>query len=266
MRIAVLGCGYVGEAAAIHWKKEGLTVTATTRQSNRIAYLQTIADHVFLLGPQPFGLFLSTQDALLISVAPDASSDYASTYLHTAQLVAKEASRTPSLKQILYTSSLSVYGDHIGNWVDETTLPAPLSENSKILLEAEQVLLNCSSENLKVCIFRLGEIYGPGREIEARIKRMIHTPFAGTGDSYTNLIHQTDIVSALDFALKKNLQGIYNLCNDIHIPRRLFYQEICQRENLPPVQWDPARTSSHQGNRRASNQKLKNEGFLFHTT
>ena len=124
MRIAVLGCGYVGEAAAIHWKKEGLTVTATTRQSNRIAYLQTIADHVFLLGPQPFGLFLSTQDALLISVAPDASSDYASTYLHTALLVAKEASRTPSLKQILYTSSLSVYGDHkeIG-WMKRLSLP-----------------------------------------------------------------------------------------------------------------------------------------------
>ena len=120
-------------------------------------------------------------DALLISVAPDSSSDYTSTYLQTAQLIAKEAPKISSLKHILYTSSLSVYGDHQGNWVIKHS-PAPANENAKILLETEKTLLNCSTNNLKVCVN--GEIYGPGREIENRLKRMIHSPFQAQGDPY----------------------------------------------------------------------------------
>ena len=193
MKIAIIGCGYVGQAAALHWKKEGYTISAATRQASRIAALEDIADNVFLLNSQPLAAFLSKQDALLISVAPDSASDYASTYLHTAQTIAKEAAARCSLKQILYTSSLSVYGDHQGNWVDEKTVPLPEHENAKILLATEQVLLNCATETLKVCIFRLGEIYGPGREIENRIKRTIDKPFSGTGESYTNIIHLADI-------------------------------------------------------------------------
>lgn len=257
MRIGILGCGYIGEAAALHWKEQGHIVTATTRHPNRIPHLQTIADHVFLLN-SPLEEFLAKQEALLIAVAPDTHSDYAATYLQTAQQVAN--TKSPSLKHILYTSSLSVYGDHQGNWVDENTPPSPIGENGRILLEAEEAL---RASHTPTCIFRLGEIYGPGREIEQRIRRTIHSPFPGDGSSYTNLTHQTDCVRALDFALKNNLQGIYNLCGDYHVPRRLFYEEICKKENLPPVQWDPTRKSLHAGNRRASNSKLKDAGFAF---
>lgn len=263
MNIGILGCGYVGQAAALPWKKSGYTLSATTRQISRIPDLETIVDQVYLIDSQSFNRFLATQDILLISVAPDSPSDYAVTYLDTAKRVAERTRKLPSLRQILYTSSLSVYGDHQGEWIDEKTPPVPTTVNAKILLEAEQVLLNCATADLKVCIFRLGEIYGPGREIEERIRRTIHTSFAGTGASYTNLIHLEDIVRALDFALQHQLDGIYNLCSDEHIPRQLFYDRICKKERLPPVQWDPARTSPHQGNRRASNAKLKNEGFTF---
>lgn len=263
MKVCILGCGYVGSAAALLWRERGLTVSAVTRQTSRMAHLQTLADQVFCLDSQSLHSILAQQNALLISVAPDPSSDYASTYLKTAQLIAEQADKQPSLRQIIYTSSLSVYGDHQGNWIDEYTPPAPMNQNAKILLEAERILLSCASEHLKVCVFRLGEIYGPGREIENRLKRTISQPFAGTGSSYTNLIHLDDIVGALDFALEHHLQGIYNLCSDFHIPRRLFYQEICKREDLSSVQWDPGRASPHQGNRRASNLKIKKAGFEF---
>ncbi len=265
MRIGIIGCGYVGQKIALQWKQAGHRLSVTTRRPERISYLASFADSVYLLESQSLHSFVHQQEALLISVAPDSSSDYASTYLQTAKQVAEEANRTSTLKQILYTSSTSVYGDHEGAWVDELTPPKFAHDNARILYETEQILLECTSENLHVCILRLGEIYGPDREIEQRLRRMQmqSQPFAGTGQSYTNLIHVTDIVNALHFALTQRLQGVYNLCNDFHVLRSEFYAQICQREHLPPVQWNAQSISPHAGNRRVSNQKIKNAGFLF---
>ena len=134
MRIGILGCGYVGEAAALHWKMEGHGLSATTRSQDRIPYLSHFIDHVYLLESHSLAHFLSELDILLISVAPDKASDYASAYLQTAQNVVKELPKCPNLKQILYTSSLSVYGDHKGRWIDEKALALQSNENTKILL------------------------------------------------------------------------------------------------------------------------------------
>jgi nucleoside-diphosphate-sugar epimerase len=263
MKIGILGCGYVGQAAALHWKEAGHYVTASTRKFERFSHLENIANEVCLLTEHSFPYFIEKQKALLICVAPDAASDYASTYLETAKCVAKHTDRASNLQQIIYTSSTSLYGDQEGAWVDENMPIQHLDENKRILYETEQILLSTSSQNRHICILRLGEIYGPGREIEARLKRMQHQSFAGNGESYTNLIHLSDIVNALHFALTHQLQGIYNLCNDFHIKRRQFYQEICQKENIPSIQWDPTRQSFHGGNRRVSNEKIKNAGFTF---
>lgn len=263
MKIGILGCGYVGQATALPWKKEGHHVAVTTRKFERVSPLKNIANEVCLLTEHSLPSFIAQQEALLISVAPDASSDYASTYLETAKRVTEQISNASNLRQIMYTSSTSLYGDQGGAWVDEEMPIQCLDNHRRILCETEQILLKTSSDNLHVCILRLGEIYGPGREIEERLKRMHHQPFAGNGESYTNLIHVNDIVNALHFALTHQLQGVYNLCSDFHMTRRQFYENICQKENIPSIQWDPTRTSVHGGNRRVSNQKIKNAGFTF---
>lgn len=263
MKIGIIGCGYVGQAAAVYWKQKGHQIAVTTRQPSRIAFLQTFADKVHLLEHNSLPSFIAQQEIVLISVAPDPSSNYSSTYLHTAKQVAKEIAQYTSLKQILYTSSTSVYEDHQGEWVDENTPISPLNENNQILHETERVLLDCASENLKVCVLRLGEIYGPDRKIEDRLRRMLHQPFPGSGLTYTNLIHLTDIVQALDFALQQRCQGTYNLCSDFHESRKNFYDILCQIEHLPPIQWNASLRNWHQGNKRVSNQKIKKEGFRF---
>lgn len=263
MKIGIVGGGYVGQAIASHWKQQEHQVAITTRRSERITFLQTFANQVCFLGSQSLNSFIAEQETLLICVAPGPCSDYASTYLHTARQAVEQAARCPALQQIFYTSSTSVYGDHTGAWVDEMTPIMPTHENAKILYETEQTLLGCASNHLNVCIMRLGEIYGPGREIENRLRRMQHQSFAGSGDSYTNLIHLTDIVLALDFALRHSLKGIYNLCSDFHIPRQLFYERLCQEKQIPHIKWDPARSNLHHGNRRVSNQKIKATGFAF---
>jgi nucleoside-diphosphate-sugar epimerase len=263
MKIGIIGCGYVGQAMALRWKPEGHTIAVTTRHPEKVPFFESLAHHVHVLKEGTLNNFLSQQDVVLVSVAPGASSDYRSTYLNTAHQIKEQIAHTPRLKYVLYTSSTSVYGDHQGAWVDENTSIVPAHEQARILHETEQVLLSCASTHLKVCILRLGEIYGPGREISERLRRMQSQSFAGTGKSYTNLIHLTDIVEALDFTLQKRLEGIYNLCNDFHVPRRQLYEQLCQQKGIPPLQWDPTKTSQHAGNKRVSNQKIKTAGFVF---
>jgi nucleoside-diphosphate-sugar epimerase len=259
MRICIIGCGYVGKAAAIQWKKEGHEITVTTRSLERAYQLRPIADLVYILDEDWYKL-LDKQDVVLLSVAPDAKSDYIQTYLRTAENLVQVVKHS-SVSQIIYTGSTSIYGDHEGNWVDEQTPPQPMNANAQILLTTEHTLLKAETDQRKVCIFRLGEIYGPGRSIAERVRKMQGSSFPGNGENYTNLVHQDEILSALDYAVKQKLNGIYNLCNDIHIARKEMYQEICQAQGWPEVQWNPAVKSPHAGNKKVSNEKLKSVGW-----
>lgn len=265
MKIGIIGCGYVGQAAALQWKKTaGHEISATTRSVEKMSHLQTIVDHVYLLNAShPLQTFIEQQEVLLIAVAPGGTSDYIATYLETAKSVAEAVERAPHLQQIIYTSSTSVYGDHQGAWVNEMTPLIPANENGWILAETEKILLGCASECRKACVFRLGEIYGPGREIAQRLRRMQGRVFAGMGEAYTNLIHLEEIVRASDFALTHRLSGLYNLCEDYHLPRRELYDKLCREEGLPAIQWDPSQVNPHAGNKRVSNEKLKEAGFDF---
>lgn len=268
MNVAIIGCGYVGKAAARFWKAAGHSVTATTRNPDHVAELQSIVDHVILLQGNNLSEILAqalvNQEVILLSVAPDDASQYESTYLNTAQALVKAVKRLPMLRQILYTSSTSVYGDQQGQWVDENTPPAPNNDNTKILLATEQILLASQSDNRYVCIFRLGEIIGPGRELSSRLRRLNGQSLSGSGDNYTNLTHIDDIVGAIDFAVSHQLQGVYNLCGDLHILRRDLYHQICEKHGLPHVVWNGSVTSVHGGNKRVSSVKLVAAGYSFY--
>ncbi len=263
MRIGILGCGYVGLAAAHYWKRTGHHISVTTRKQERLASLKQVADEVYLIKDHQLFHFLSEIEVLLISVATDLGSTYLSTYLHTAQQIVELLPKLPNLKHILYTSSTSVYGDFQGNWVEETTPLTSLSDNGQCLYQTEQTLLEKTVGRQCVVILRLGEIYGPGRHVSDRLKKPPPIILPGNGEQYTNFIHLTDIIRALDFALTESLNGLFNLCNDLHQTRRAFYDKLCQQTNLPKVIWDPSRVNPHGGNKKVSNQKLKNLGFVF---
>src|SRR5947208_8294308 len=74
---------------------------------------------------------LKQAEALLVSVPPREDGDPV-----LAQF-ADSIAAAPNLRSIVYLSTIGVYGDHKGDWVDETTPPAPLSERSRERLAAE---------------------------------------------------------------------------------------------------------------------------------
>lgn len=267
MNIVIIGCGYIGTEIAALFKKKGHHVTATTRHPERLEELSKVAQRcVVLKGNDEDELIplIVDNDVVIITVAADSPDLYESAYLNTAQIFRHLALEMDSPRHLIYTSSTSVYGDHHGQWVDETSELRATSENARILMEAEKQYLSLEQLGWHVCILRLSEIYGPGRELSSRVKNLEGNVLPGTGDHYTNMIHKTDCGYAIDYALRHHLEGIYNLSDDEHPHRKDLYDTVAHMFHLPKVKWDPKHASLHNGNKRVSNHKIKAEGFAFH--
>ncbi|MEO1403183.1 MAG: SDR family oxidoreductase [Cyanobacteria bacterium J06635_1] len=268
-RATIIGCGYVGMAVAKCWRQQGLTVTATTTRPERIPELETVADRArVLIGSDPGALqdCLSDQQVVLVCVGSKRGTSYADTYLKTAKTLVEVLPQT-QVQQLIYTSTYSVYGQHHGSWVTEETPVEPATDNGKVIATAEQTYLSAARPNRKVCIFRLGGIYGPGRELAKIYGRSAGKTRPGTGEEASNWVHLDDIIGAIDFAREPGLDGVYNLVQD-EIPMvKTLIDRVCQHNNLTPISWDPSQPSARPYNAKVSNQKLKAAGYrLVHPT
>jgi nucleoside-diphosphate-sugar epimerase len=267
MKIAIIGCGYVGKAVAQDLRiKSDCVITATTTTQERVPELETIAQRVVVIKGDDLDAVTSViqnQDAVLLSVGASNGKQYEEVYLQTAKIVVAALKAAPTVRQLIYTGSYAVYGDQKGEWVDEDCAIAPANQNGEIMSETEQVLLSASSSNLKVCVFRLGGIYGPGRELIKIFGRAAGTTRPGTGEDPSNWVHLDDIVGAVTFALKHPLQGIYNLVQNVPLSVGELFDCLFERHNLAKVSWDASVPSGRPYNARVSNQKLQRAGYRF---
>ncbi|MGL5082523.1 MAG: SDR family oxidoreductase [Microcoleaceae cyanobacterium] len=271
MQAIIIGCGYVGSAVANFWQQTlGFKVTVTTTTPDRVTALKSIADRVIVLqGNDPIGLrsALQGQHLVLLSVGAKGRDPqaYQLAYLETAKTLASVLPEVPSVQHIVYTGSYALYGDHQGALVDETTPVAPLNENGHTLHQTEQVLLSAAHDSLKVCILRLGGIYGPGRELLKIWSRIAGTTRPGDGAEPTNWIHLDDIVGAIEFVRRYQLSGIYNLVDQSELTLRELIDQVCEQHNLPKVIWDTSKPSSRLYSVRVSSQKIQQAGYqLIH--
>ncbi|MFK8182556.1 MAG: SDR family oxidoreductase [Phormidesmis sp.] len=264
MKVAIIGCGYVGTAVAQQWKAQGLDVLATTTQEARVEELSVIASKVeVLVGTDRDRLqaALSDREAVLLCVSSRRGANYSDTYLSTAQTIAEVLPHTP-VAQLIYTSSCSIYGQHHGAWVTEQMPPKPITDNGKIIEQTEETLLSATTPQQKVCVLRLGGIYGPERTLERIYSRAAGTTRPGKGEEGTNWVHLSDIVRGIEWARAHQLSGLYNLVQDEVPTVRALIDEVCDRHNLAPVTWDETQPSTRK-NVRVSNAKIKGTGFDF---
>lgn len=260
----IIGCGYVGMAVATHWRQHGVTVTATTTRPSRLPELTPIAHQAIVLNandPNALREALTHQEVVLLSIGAPNASAYETTYLHTAKAMAQTLAQAPSVRQVIYTGSYAVYGDQQGEWVTEATPVQPANRNGEILAETEQVLLDAANSHCRVCVLRLGGIYGPGRELVKIFGRAAGTTRPGDGNDASHWIHLEDIVGAIEFTRTHHLHGIYNLVQDVPLTTGELLHRVFAAHHLPPVQWDTTQSSTRPYNARVSNEKLRAAGY-----
>ena len=269
MKLAIIGCGYVGSAAGYLWHQAGHEVTVTTTTPAKKTELQAIASKVVVLTGNDLEKIedvVADRDVVLLSVGSKQRTPetYRQAYLQTARNVVAGIKAGSRVKQLIYTSSYGILSHKDGDVVDETINVEPKDEFGEILYKTEKTLLSVPETELKTCILRLTGIYGPRRELIKIFSRLSGTTRPG-GERYTNWVHLIDIVRAIDFAREKQLQGIYHLNSDEFMTIKEFLERLFQAHNLPPVTWDSSQPSARSTNMRLSNQKIKDAGFeLIH--
>lgn len=147
-------------------------------------------------------------DALLISAPPGENGDPVLTALRTALDAA------PHLRSVVYLSTIGVYGDHGGGFVDEHTPPTPISPRGEARVAAENAWRSFGARRgVAIAVLRLGGIYGPGRNALIQVKTGTARRIDKPGQLF-NRVHVADIAQAVDAAFAKQAGGIFNLVDD----------------------------------------------------
>jgi nucleoside-diphosphate-sugar epimerase len=219
--LVCLGVGYSAQHYIALYGKRFDRIVGTTRTEDNAAVLRSrrfggnAAEIVVFEGnsiSSELAAAIADATVLLVSIPPDRDSDPMLTHLRDALASA------PRLKSIVYLSTIAVYGNHDGRWIDETTplSPALTRASSRIDAECAWQALG-EAHGIPVAIIRIAGIYGPGANALETVKagraRRIFKP----GQVF-NRIHVADLAQiidkAIDTALTRGAGGIFNAADD----------------------------------------------------
>jgi len=260
MRILIAGCGYVGTALGLRLARAGHEVWGLRRDPGQLpAPIRPVSAD--LLDPL-LEIQLPHVDRVVYAVSADGSSEeqYRAAYVNGVAnfLDALESPGDPPL-QLVFVSSTAVYGDAGGEWVDETTAPAPNDYRGALVLEGEELVRAGSIPS--VCL-RLGGIYGPGRTRLLERVRSGEAKCPGGEPIWSNRIHRSDAAGALMHLLTTDpLDGTYIGVDDEPAPICEVYRYVAGLLGAPEPQVDAG--GSRRSNKRCSNRLLIASGYHF---
>ena len=174
---------------------------------------------------------LAVATHLLVSAPPGPYGDPALLH-HGADIAA-----APRLAWIGYLSTIGVYGDRAGTWVDERDEPQPTSGRSRWRRDAEIAWQQLAAASGKRCVlFRLAGIYGPGRSAIDNVRSGRAKRIVKPGQKF-NRIHVEDIASAVLASMSgRGTSDVYNLCDDEPSPPQdvIAYAATLLGAPMPP--------------------------------
>ncbi|CAH1659061.1 NAD(P)-dependent oxidoreductase [Hyphomicrobiales bacterium] len=271
MNILILGLGYSAGFFARAALARGWAVTGTVRSAEKAAELSREGIRTLVFGgfavSSALAKAVAEADAVLVSVQPAEDGDPALGPLRAALMAA------PNLRWIGYLSTIGVYGDQGGAWIDEATPPAPTNARTRQRVEIEEAWLELGRDSGKpVQIFRLSGIYGPGRNAITKLRAGTANRLIKPGQVF-NRIHVDDIAGVLMASLAQPRQGaIYNVTDDEPGPPQDVITFAADLTGLTPppeipfeqAQLSPMAASFYGESKRVSNALVKREfGYAF---
>ena len=258
------GLGFSSINAAQAMRENGFVrIGGTVRSPEKAAHLRADGiDAVQFDGATPgpeVGPALDTASHVILSIAPDEAGDPA-LRLHRADLDA-----AGQLQWLCYYSTVGVYGDFDGEWIDETAPLVPRNMRSDRRVLAEQAWRDYAAERgMPLCVLRLAGIYGPGRSSFSKLRAGTARRVIKQGQVF-NRIHVADIARVTALAAEQRLDGTFNLADDEPAPPQDVIAHAAQMIGLdvPPdlpietAEMTPMQRSFYRDNKRVSNRAIK---------
>jgi nucleoside-diphosphate-sugar epimerase len=145
-----------------------------------------------------------------------------------------DLARATSLTWVGYLSTIGVYGDAGGAWVDEDTPPCPASERARRRCIAEDGWRAFgAATGTRVQVFRLPGIYGPSRSAIDALREGTARRIVKPGQVF-NRIHVADIAGALHHAMTSaGPDGVFNITDDEPSPPQDVVAHAARLLGLP---------------------------------
>ncbi|MBA2664234.1 MAG: NAD-dependent epimerase/dehydratase family protein [Bradymonadaceae bacterium] len=204
-KILIIGAGYAGLQIAHMAREQGLAVAGTTRSVQTVEQLEAMGAAAVLWDVLEDDVarlkgLLDAETAVIYSVPtlfdawkPAGGQGLARHVAPVARVL--EACAAARVARLIYLSSTSVYGDHGGAWIDESSERRPDSPAGQMRRDIEDCVLGFG-DRLDVNVAQLVGIYGPGRTLVAMLESGRYTLVDG-GKKVTNRIHVEDIAQAV---------------------------------------------------------------------
>lgn len=257
MHLLNLGHGYTAQALSDIVTAHGGRVTAATRSDEKWDQLNA-KGYTAKRWSDITAQDIQSATCVLLSAAPKSTGDPVFNALPDVF-----RGPLPNMTWMGYLSTIAVYGDQDGGWVDESAPLTPSSARGRHRVEAEATWLGL--DHLPMHVFRLGGIYGPNRgpfeKVSAGKARRIIKP----GQVF-NRAHVEDIAEALWASIQLPTEGeAFNIVDNEPAPPQDVLSYAADLLNLPPLadvdfataDMSPMARAFYDENKRVRNTKLK---------
>ena len=254
------GHGYTAQALTPHLNEKGWTVFGTSRSKDNFSNIEKSGAIPILWGSDELRSVIRKAALVLSSVAPKDGND------PVIQIYGEDLKENSNqIKWAGYLSTIGVYGDTEGGWVDESSPLKPSTNRGIARVNAEKKWLK--NNFLPSHIFRLGGIYGPNRGPFQKVLQGKAVKIIKPGQVFSRM-HIHDIVQTLLASISQpKPYSIYNLCDDNPAPPQdvlTYAAKLLCVEQPPTVSFENADLSEmarsfYAENKRVSNKLIKSE-------
>lgn len=254
------GHGYSSQALGRILLRRDWRVIGTTRSEDKATRLMQSGVEPRIWPGADMIPALDAATHLLISAAPDDEGDPV-----LAALGSEIAKRAGQFAWVGYLSTTGVYGDHDGDWVDETTSLTPATKRGIARMQAEAAW--AAIPDLPLHIFRLAGIYGPGRGPFAKVRNGTARRIIKQGQVFSRT-HVADIARVLDASIKApNPGAAYNVCDDDPAPpedviayaAELLGMPVPPAEDYETADMTPMARSFYAESKKVRNDRIKDD-------
>ena len=263
MKVFFFGLGYCAEA--LIRRTPSIEPSGTARTAAHVAELRArdVEAYAFDGVSAQAGVedAIAEAEAIVVSIPPQEDNGPLPRF-------AAAMARAKALRRIVYYSTIGVYGDHGGRWVDEESATLTRSPRGLARLAEEARWRGAGrAAGAEVDVLRLPGIYGPGRDRNAiarlaagEARRIVKPGYV------SNRAHVDDIAEVARLVLERGLEGrIWNVADDEPSPPEdvIVYAASLlgvappPEEPFDPATMSPLAASFYLDSRRVSNAKAK---------
>ena len=215
MRVFFFGLGYC--ARRLIERERWIEASGTARTTEAVNALRRGGIEAYQFDGAAAGpgleAALAMAETIIVSIPPREGASAALDRFGAAIAAAS------ALRRIVYYSTIGVYGDHSGGWVDETSATRTRTARGLARLEDEaRWTAAARAHGAEADILRLAGIYGPGRNALVNLRRGEARRIVKPGQVF-NRAHVDDIAEICSLVLMRGLKGqVWNVADDEPAP------------------------------------------------